>query len=414
MAHVQDLFPAVDSVASKDEQLRAALASAAITADLQPTNALLDKSEQLHSTMAGRFGTMLVGPAASGKTTAYRTLAQARNNTAPSALVATEADAVHVRVMNPKALTLDELYGSHNALTGEWKDGLAAHIFRDALAGSSADAAAERWVVFDGPVDALWVESLNTVLDDSCMLCLPSGERMKLDRAGMRVLFEVEDLTAASPATVSRCGMVYVPDAPPAAPKQDSKAAPVDPIFASWLQKLPDVLNLPQESPAALASSGSLSAPPRGGSAAASAAAGAGLMQNLRTLFDKYVPAGLAWLEEHAVEPVPQVPRQRTAALCAWLQMLLQSSVDTLGLREGYAAPARVAAEYMFAFAFVWGLGGALDAGSRGGWDKRVRALFNGVANFPPGSGTVYDFCCNPERNFTFQVRFSERVSSAP
>jgi dynein heavy chain, axonemal len=64
--------------------------------------------------------------------------------------------------------------------------------------------------VFDGPVDTLWVENLNTVLDDNCMLCLPNGERLKLDPARMRVLFEVADLSAASPATVSRCGMVYV------------------------------------------------------------------------------------------------------------------------------------------------------------------------------------------------------------
>ncbi len=48
------------------------------------------------------------------------------------------------------------------------------------------------------------------VLDDNCMLCLPNGERIKLNPVTMRMLFEVEDLAAASPATVSRCGMVYV------------------------------------------------------------------------------------------------------------------------------------------------------------------------------------------------------------
>ena len=48
------------------------------------------------------------------------------------------------------------------------------------------------------------------VLDDNCTLCLPNGERVKLPPSTMRVLFEVQDLSAASPATVSRCGMVYV------------------------------------------------------------------------------------------------------------------------------------------------------------------------------------------------------------
>jgi len=45
------------------------------------------------------------------------------------------------------------------------------------------------------------------VLDDNCMLCLPNGERIRLDPIRMRMLFEVEDLKYASPATVSRWGL---------------------------------------------------------------------------------------------------------------------------------------------------------------------------------------------------------------
>lgn len=64
-------------------------------------------------------------------------------------------------------------------------------------------------MIFDGPVDSLWAENLNTVLDESKTLCLANGERIKI-KPSQKIIFEVLDLSNASVATISRCSIVYV------------------------------------------------------------------------------------------------------------------------------------------------------------------------------------------------------------
>ena len=66
-----------------------------------------------------------------------------------------------------------------------------------------------KWIVLDGDLDANWIENMNSVMDDNRLLTLASNERIRL-LPHMRLIFEIRDLAYASPATVTRAGILYI------------------------------------------------------------------------------------------------------------------------------------------------------------------------------------------------------------
>ena len=116
---------------------------------------------------------MLVGQSLSGKSTCWKILAKALNTLSESK--PTKYQQVKYEVLNPKAVTMNELYGYVQDM--EWNDGVLSCMMSRLCKVESND---QRWMILDGPIDTLWIESMNTVLDDNKVLTLLNGDRINL------------------------------------------------------------------------------------------------------------------------------------------------------------------------------------------------------------------------------------------
>ncbi|KAG2448089.1 hypothetical protein HYH02_007114 [Chlamydomonas schloesseri] len=355
---ISDLFPGLvvpdQDFGELEQSIRAVLG----TRGLQQPGSFVTKVIQLYDTMNVRFGVMLVGPTGGGKTECYRTLQGACTRLRAEVRHPSDKYQVtHTYTFNPKCIKMGELYGEYNLLTNEWSDGLGSTLIRSAVTDTTPD---RKWVVFDGPVDAIWIENMNTVLDDNCTLCLPNGERIKLNPNTMRMLFEVQDLAVASPATVSRCGMVYIA----------LEELGWRPFIQTWAQ---------QKLPAAI--------PQTAGPVA----------EAIYAMFDQYVDAGLEWVRKKGKEYIATVENNLTTSLA----FLLQSMLSPARGFQWNAKPEEVsiALNRIFGFCYVWALGGNLVHTAKEEFDEFARDHLQTLCAFP-GSGTVFDHHLDSHKRF--------------
>jgi dynein heavy chain len=146
-----------------------------------------------------RHSVFVMGPPGCGKSQTWKTLGKANNKA---------GNKTSIIDINPKVVSTNEFYGVVHLQTREWIDGLFSCKLRDFSKETDTNP---KWIILDGDLDANWIESMNSVMDDNKILTLASNERIPL-KSHMRLIFEIRDLRFATPATVSRAGILFISD----------------------------------------------------------------------------------------------------------------------------------------------------------------------------------------------------------
>ncbi|XP_016158228.1 PREDICTED: dynein heavy chain 17, axonemal isoform X1 [Ficedula albicollis] len=346
MGLIGDLFPALDVPRKRDLNFEKIIRESVLELKLQAEENFVLKVVQLEELLQVRHSVFVVGNAGCGKSQVLKSLNKTYQRLKRRPVTVD---------LDPKAVTCDELFGIIHPATREWKDGLFSTAMRD-LANITHDG--PKWIILDGDIDPMWIESLNTVMDDNKVLTLASNERIPLTPT-MRLIFEISHLRTATPATVSRAGILYI--------------NPTDlgwnPIVTSWIE----TRTVKSEKAA------------------------------LMILFDKYLPPCLEKLRSgfKTITPVPEVTAIQTV-LSLLECFLTPKNVPPDSPREQY--------ELFFVFACIWAFGGALFQDQlvdhRAQFSKWWLGEFKAIKF--PSQGTIFDYYIHPE-NKTFSS-WDERV----
>ncbi|MED6290068.1 Dynein heavy chain 11, axonemal, partial [Characodon lateralis] len=330
-----DLFPGLKVERERNLELEKAIRESTVELGLQPEETFILKVVQLEELMAVRHSVFIIGSAGTGKSKILRVLHKTYVNLRWKPVW---------NDLNPKAIDRDELFGFIHPATREWKDGLLSSLMRQQ---ANISHLGPKWIVLDGDIDPMWIESLNTVMDDNKVLTLASNERVPLTPS-MRLVFEISHLRMATPATVSRAGILYV----------NQQDLGWNPYVTSWIDR--------RERQTERA--------------------------HLMILFEKYVPRCLEQMKNtfKTITPIPENSMVQT--LCTLLDCLLTpENIPAESPREIY--------ETYFTFACIWAFGGALyrdqlhdyQVKFSQWWTKEMRTVKL------PTQGTVFDYYLDHE-----------------
>jgi len=350
---INDLFPGLDCPRVRYESFNAACEEDITLNKYQILPMQIDKVVQMYEVMMTRHTTMIVGPTGGGKSVIINTKANAQ-----TALKLT----TRLNVVNPKAQTVLELYGTMDPETREWTDGLLSNIFRD-INRVAATTNRHDYIIFDGDVDAVWIENMNSVMDDNRLLTLPNGDRIRLQNH-CKLLMEVFDLQYASPATISRCGMVYV----------DPKDLGWSPYVWKWCRSQRE-----------------------------------DIQETLNELFDQYcgpcvdfilegkfTENGEVKMGKRFQQIIPLTNLNMVKQLCTMLNAALFKEEDDSGKKQVEQAIARTTLEALFISSIIWSVGSSIVEFERERFDMFLKELAGHINqdNRSPGKVSATSIPC--------------------
>lgn len=337
---ISDLFMGMEAQLKVNDSLKKIVKIVTKEEKLQVDEAFVLKVLQFQELLDVRHSVMLLGPTGCGKTTIWRTLVNTHNWDMDKLAYKSKRTCIYETV-NPKAVTGDELYG-YMTLSKDWKDGVLSIIMRGMAKNIAEqgfhDHQSYKWVVLDGDIDAVWIESMNTVMDDNKVLTLVSNERIPLSEA-MRMVFEINSLKNATPATVSRAGILYI----------NETDIGWRPFVDSWLGRR----DLSGSDPSGIEKS------------------------TLPGLFDKYIDATNESVRKGFKECTPMYLLNKVSTIVYLMEGLLET--------VPYEKKGAEVIENLFVFALMWAFGGPMIVDKAGDFRKNFNEVFSSIhgSKFP-------------------------------
>ena len=211
---IRDVFPNIDMSDIVYENLNKALMESYKSLNYEFIESQFKKVVQFYEACRQRMGVVIVGPSGCGKSAIWKLL--------QDAFIKMNQKIV-IHIINPKAMSRKLLLGYMNHDTGEYTYGVLTKCAREVEKESSDTKC---WIICDGDVDPEWIEALNSVLDDNRLLTMQNGERINFGN-NVNFIFETDSLKFASPATVSRMGIIYM----------NQEDLDIKSIYNSWISK---------------------------------------------------------------------------------------------------------------------------------------------------------------------------------